>query len=183
MRAASFAIPGDIDQKTGGYIYEKSLLLALRAAGRSVRHLELPAGFPHPSDPEMRDALAALSALPADEPLILDGLVYAAIDTDGLAALPMPVVAMIHHPVGLETGLAAERAAELLRREAANLRHAAHVVVPSRHTAQILAADFGVAPDSHQHRPARVQATERGARAGRAAADPVGRAAGGAQGA
>ena len=45
-RDAAFAIPGDIDQKTGGYIYEKSLLLALRAAGRRVEHIELPAGFP-----------------------------------------------------------------------------------------------------------------------------------------
>ncbi len=145
MRAAAFAIPGDLDQKTGGYIYEKSLLLALRAAGRRVRHVELPAGFPHPTEAEMAETLAVLSALPADEPLIMDGLVQASIDTAGLAALPMKVVAMTHHPVGLETGLAPDRAAELLRREAANLALAAHVVVPSPHTARILTRDFGVA--------------------------------------
>jgi glycosyltransferase involved in cell wall biosynthesis len=147
MRAAAFAIPGDLDQKTGGYIYEKSLLLALRAGGRAVRHVELPAGFPHPSDAEMAVTLTVLSALSAEEPLILDGLVFAAVDTAGLAALPMPVVAMTHHPVGLETGLPSARAAELLRREADNLALAAHVVVPSPHTAQILTADLGVAPD------------------------------------
>jgi glycosyltransferase involved in cell wall biosynthesis len=147
MRAAAFAIPGDLDQKTGGYIYEKSLLLALRAAGRQVRHVELPAGFPHPTEAEMAETLAILSALPADEPLILDGLVQASIDPEGLAALTMKVVAMTHHPAGMETGLAPERAAELLRREAANLALAAHVVVPSPHTARILTADFGVAAD------------------------------------
>ncbi|MFN4157799.1 MAG: glycosyltransferase family 4 protein [Gemmobacter sp.] len=146
MQAAAFAIPGDIDQKTGGYIYEKSLMAALRAQGRTVAHIELPASFPDPSPADMAATVARLAALPPDQPLILDGLVYGAIDTAGLATVAAPLVAMIHHPLGLETGLAPARARELLHREAANLALAAHVVVPSPHTARILAADFGVDP-------------------------------------
>ena len=147
MTPASFAIPGDIDQKTGGYIYEKSLLIALRTAGRQVAHIELPGTFPDPTPREMARALAQLIALPTDQPLILDGLVYGSIDTTGLRSVKAPLVAMIHHPLGLETGLPPARATELLHSEAANLALAAHVVVPSPHTARILGADFGVASD------------------------------------
>lgn len=147
MRPAVFAIPGDITQKTGGYIYEHQLLLSLRAAGRRVDHLWLPGTFPNPTPAEMAASVAALMAIPADTPLILDGLVYGAIETDGLAQVRAPIVGMIHHPLGLETGLPPARAQELLAREAANLALAAHVVVPSPHTKRILVADFGVPAD------------------------------------
>ena len=148
MRDAAFAIPGDIDQKTGGYIYEKALLLALRAQGRGVAHIELPATYPLAPESDVAETLARLNARPEDEPLILDGLVYGGIPTEALAQVRAPLVAMIHHPVGLETGLPAETARMLCRREAANLALAASVVVPSPHTARVLVADFGVPEDT-----------------------------------
>jgi hypothetical protein len=147
MTPAVFAIPGDIDQKTGGYIYEKTLLHALRAQGRQVGHLQLPGSFPLAPPADMAAAAAQLAAVPPDTPIILDGLVYGGIDTAGLATVRAPLVAMIHHPVGLETGLPRETAAHLLQREAANLARAARVVVPSPHTKRILVADFGVPAD------------------------------------
>jgi glycosyltransferase involved in cell wall biosynthesis len=55
-----------------------------------------------------------------------------------------PYVAVTHHPLAYETGIPRDRAASLLRTERANLKCAAHVIVPSPHTAQILSADFGV---------------------------------------
>ncbi|WP_210528121.1 glycosyltransferase family 4 protein [Rubellimicrobium arenae] len=146
MRPAAFAIPGDHRQKTGGFIYERRLLEELRAAGRDVAHLMLPASYPAPSEGEARAAAESLRALSSDRPLILDGLVFGAIDTGVLASLACPVIAMVHHPLGLETGLPPARAAHLLAREAANLRHVAHVVVPSAHTARVLVADFGLDP-------------------------------------
>jgi glycosyltransferase involved in cell wall biosynthesis len=146
MTPAAFAIPGDMRQKTGGYIYEASLFDALRAAGRRVDHVPLPGSFPAPDAADMAQAVARLAALPAGVPLILDGLVYGAIDTAGLAEVRAPLVAMIHHPLGLETGLPPDRARMLLAREAANLALARHVLVPSPHTARVLAGDFGVPP-------------------------------------
>ncbi len=144
MKSAAFAIPGDMHQRTGGYIYEKSLLLALRAGGRTVRHVQLPGTFPDPSPAEMAESVAALASLPADEPLILDGLVYGAIDTEGLATVRAPIIGMIHHPLGLETGLPAARARFLIEREKANLALATHVFVPSPHTARTLVSTFYV---------------------------------------
>jgi glycosyltransferase involved in cell wall biosynthesis len=146
-RPAAFAIPGDATQKTGGYIYEYELLQALRRNGRTVQHIELGAGFPDPTSAETEAAIDAMAALSEDTPLIIDGLVFGSIDTAGLATVKAPVVAMIHHPLGLETGLSSERSAHLLQREADNLALAQAVLVPSPHTARILKEQFGVAED------------------------------------
>ncbi len=144
---AAFAIPGDITTVTGGYIYERRLLEGLRAIGHDVQHIELAASFPDPSAKDMADAVKALKALEPERTLILDGLVYGAIETAGLEEVRAPIVAMIHHPLALETGLDAPRRAHLLKTERDNLALAAHVLVPSPHTAHILTRDYAVAPD------------------------------------
>lgn len=143
-RAAAFAIPGDATQKTGGYIYEYELLQALRRNGREMRHIELGAGFPNPSAEEMAAAITAMAALPPDMPLIIDGLVFGSIDTAGLRTINAPIIAMIHHPLGLETGLSRAQSQFLLQREADNLKLADAVLVPSPHTARILVQQFEV---------------------------------------
>ena len=144
MTPAAFAIPGDINTRTGGYIYERRLLEALRADGRQVRHLELPGSFPDPTPADMATSLAMLGEVPAETPLILDGFLSGTLDTDGLARLRAPLCAVVHHPLGLESGLGTDRAAFLLARERANLALMRHVLVPSRHTAATLVAEFGV---------------------------------------
>lgn len=144
---AAFAIPGDIDTLTGGYRYEKRLLEELRAAGRDVAHIELPGSFPDPSAAEMAESVAALTAVPADVPLILDGFLVGALDPAGMAAIRAPIVAMVHHPLALESGLPEARRKYLYDTERANLDHAAHVLVPSPHTAETLQARYGVAAE------------------------------------
>ena len=145
-RAAAFAIPGDIETLTGGYIYERRLLEGLRALGRDVEHIPLGSSFPDPSVRDKEDAAARLMAVGPERALILDGLVFGSIDTALLARLPCPIVAMIHHPLAHESGLDAARRDHLFRTERDNLRHAAHVLVPSPHTAAMLASDYGVPP-------------------------------------
>ena len=53
----------DIATLTGGFIYERRLLMGLRQAGHDVRHLVLPASFPDPSAADMaaRPVAAAFS--------------------------------------------------------------------------------------------------------------------------
>lgn len=144
-RAAAFAIPGDITTLTGGYIYERRLLHGLRDVGHDVQHIELAASFPEPSHQDMVDALDVFSTLDTERALILDGLVFGSIE--GLSAVAAPIVAMIHHPLALETGLTPERKAHLFETEHRNLRQAHHVIVPSRHTALILETEYDVAPN------------------------------------
>ncbi len=146
LRATAFAIPGDIETLTGGYIYERRLLEGLRAQRRDVDHIPLGSSFPVPTAGDMADAAARLRAIEPTRALILDGLVFGSIDTALLAALPMPVVAMLHHPLAHESGLEPALRDHLYKTERDNLRHAAHVLVPSPHTKALLVSDYGVAP-------------------------------------
>lgn len=143
----AFAIPGDLNTRTGGYIYERRMLETLPEVGQQVQYVPLLPSFPEPTAAALRDAATRLRVLGPETVLILDGLVFGSVDTALLASLACPVVAMLHHPLGLEAGLPPARAAALIERERANLRHAAHVVVPSAHTRDILIAQFGVSAD------------------------------------
>ncbi|WP_147112420.1 glycosyltransferase family 4 protein [Tateyamaria sp. syn59] len=148
MTRAVFAIPGDKDRRTGGFIYEARVLDELNRIGCATEHLQLPDSFPDPTEADMAATLNALRAVPAHVPIILDGLVFGAIDPVGLSQVEAPVIAMVHHPLGLETGLLKARADFLLQNEAAALRHVDHVIVPSPETERILCTDFGADPDS-----------------------------------
>jgi len=147
LRRAAFAIPGDITTPTGGYIYERRLLEGLCAQGRDVTHVRLGASFPYPTPEDMADAIAQLDALEPDRAVILDGFISATLDTRALERLRSPLVAMVHHPLALETGLDDARRARLYRIERDNLVHVDHVLVPSPSTARALTTSYGVAAE------------------------------------
>ena len=166
-RPAVFAIPGDIETRTGGYIYERQLLLALRRGGRDVAHLALPGSYPAPTPEDLAATADALAAIPPETPVLLDGFLSGATEPAALVRMRAPYVPVTHHPLALETGLDPARAAHLHRVEAANLARAAHVIVPSPHTAAILAERFGVAPGRITIAPPGIERPPRPARAGR----------------
>lgn len=146
MIRAVFAIPGDKDQRTGGYIYDATVLRLLNESGHVTEHLELPGSFPDAPPRDMALAIERLSAVPAAQPIIVDGLALGAMKPETLGVVRAPIIALVHHPLGLETGIDPARAAALIRNEAEVLQRVAHVIVPSAHIAQKLAADLGVAP-------------------------------------
>lgn len=141
---AVFAVPGDINALTGGYIYEKELLLALRRTGRTVEHLALPGSYPEPTKADLTITGAAFAGIAPGTPVILDGFLTGATDPEIFALLRAPFVAVTHHPLALETGLNPARANKLRRVERANLARAAHVIVPSPTTAVALTDGYGV---------------------------------------
>lgn len=142
-----FAIPGDIDTPTGGYAYDRHILAALSAAGYEMQHIVLPASFPTPRADEIAAAIAALASAAVDV-LLIDGLAFGALPAAKLAEVATPMVALVHHPLALETGLSADDAARHTQVERAALAVARGVVVTSGPTAQILTADYGVAAAS-----------------------------------
>ena len=144
---AALAVPGDLATLTGGYIYNRRLLSELRAQGREVEHVALGPSFPDPTQADMADAARHLAALPADCAVMIDGLAMGAMDRAVLTGMRAPIVALVHHPLAHEGGLPADRRVHLHRTERDNLALAAHVVVPSPHTAALLIADYGVAED------------------------------------
>lgn len=145
--SAVFAIPGDKDQRTGGYIYDATVLDLLNKAGCATAYLELPDSFPDAPPQDMAAAMQALQALPAAQPVIIDGLALGAMPPEGIANLDAPVIALVHHPLGLETGIEPTKAADLIRNEAAVLEQVAHVIVTSSHVARTLSSDFQVPAD------------------------------------
>jgi glycosyltransferase involved in cell wall biosynthesis len=146
-RSAVFAIPGDLSSMTGGYIYDRRLMEELRFLGRDMQHMPLGASFPDPSQADTGDAAQKLAAVSAGHPILFDGLALGAMDHDALCRVTAPIVALIHHPLALETGLMPAQRDHLYRLERANLALAAHVIVPSPHTASVLCADYGLRPD------------------------------------
>lgn len=144
MADAVFAIPGDIGAATGGYEYARRLLQMLPEFGIAVSHLKLPGSFPAPAAKDLAQTKQLLSATPAGASLLIDGLAYGAMPTDLIAALERRTVALVHHPLYLETGLSKARSAELFESEKAALALAHHVVASSRTTQAILVKDFNV---------------------------------------
>jgi glycosyltransferase involved in cell wall biosynthesis len=142
-----FAIPGDIDLPTGGYIYDRRVLALLPRSGVAVRHLQLPASFPAPTAVDLAETDRQLSALPADAPVLIDGLAYGAMPADLVARVRAPIVALVHHPLCLEAGLSPSRQLQLKHSETAALAFARRVVATSPTTARTLAADFAVPAD------------------------------------
>jgi glycosyltransferase involved in cell wall biosynthesis len=131
MDAIHIAVPGPLDQATGGYRYSARLVERWRACGRDVVVHELPGRFPDP-DATAREAAAALLQRLGTARIVIDGLALPAF-YDRLAGAR--VVALVHHPLGLETGLPQADARRRLAAEAAALRQVRGIIVTSPGTA------------------------------------------------
>lgn len=144
MRDVWFAIPGDPETLTGGYVYARRLMDALPAAGWTPRLLSWPGSFPHPTDADLQAVRASLAALPTGASVLIDGLAYGALPTAILEGLNLRIAALVHHPLARESGITAADAAHFEKTERAALTFAQSVVVTSPITAQTLVKDFAV---------------------------------------
>ena len=140
----AFCIPGDLSLPTGGYRYDRELIARLPAQGIAAHPVRLPGGFPHPSSADLAATGALLAAAPGSGPLFIDGLALGAMPPSLVTSLPRGVVALVHHPLCLETGLSPERAGALRRNEAEVLRGCRAIVVTSRETKRWLVDEFGL---------------------------------------
>jgi hypothetical protein len=167
----AFAIPGDLMTMTGGYAYDREVLKRLPEFGIDAVHLALPGGFPNPSQVEIGETRLALGAQPPGTVLLIDGLAYGAFPPAFAQDFAGRIVALVHHPLGLETGLTGSRAAALCANEQAALSHASAVIVTGPETAKLLARDFAVPADKIT---VAVPGVARGTRAiGSSACEPV----------
>lgn len=144
--ACAFVIPGDINLATGGYAYDRQVLARLGAHGISATHVPLPGGYPVPTGADIAASERALMALPDDTVLLIDGLAYGAMPAEMIRRIKQPIVALVHHPLCLEEGLAPQRAARLKELETEALALAKRVVATSPMTKRTLASDFQVPP-------------------------------------
>ncbi|AJY45906.1 glycosyltransferase family 4 protein [Martelella endophytica] len=143
-----FAYPGDLSLRTGGYGYDRRLIATFEAEGWQVRLLPLGDGFPAPTDATRRAAEEALSSLADGQLVMIDGLAFGVLDDFAAReAGRLRLVALVHHPLALETGLGPDEAMALRRSETRALEHVRHIVVTSPETARELETGFGVGRD------------------------------------
>lgn len=144
MTPAVFAIPGDIELATGGYMYDRRVLALLPHMGIAARHLQLPGSFPDPTIADLEETARLLASVPPGGVVMIDGLAYGAVPADVIRRARAHIIALVHHPLCLEAGLTEARQVALRALETEALALARRVVVTSHLTARTLAADFGV---------------------------------------
>lgn len=139
MSALDLVQPGDQATLTGGYIYNRRLLEVLAARGWRTTLHRLKTSFPMPTPAALEAARQALAAIPARRLVLVDGLALGGMP--GLIeqeAQRLRLVALVHHPLALETGLSAETAAALQQAERRALAAVRGVIVTSPATARAL---------------------------------------------
>ena len=142
MKRFAFAFPGDLSTPTGGYAYDRRMIDELRQLGWQIELVGLGNGFPFPSDATKKRAHEKLLAIDAERIVVIDGL--------ALGVLPETartlgrLLALVHHPLAVESGISAEQAKDLRVSEQAALAAARRVVVTSPATAQQLSLHYAV---------------------------------------
>ena len=146
--ALHVVVPGPLDQRTGGYIYDSRMVDGLRRRDWRVTVHELEGSFPE-ADARARSSFAqVLRNLPNRARVIVDGL--------AMGSLPevvrehgdrLSILGLVHHPLADETGLDAPRRERLFEFEREALAACTGVVVTSGSTATRLAA-YGVSSES-----------------------------------
>ncbi|MBP5856865.1 glycosyltransferase family 4 protein [Marivibrio halodurans] len=140
----AFVVPGSLESRTGGSIYDRRIVEGLRENGARVAVIAAPGAWPSP-DGRARDGLDRdLSALPDGTVAVIDGLVHGAVpDVAARHGGRLRLVALVHHPLCDESGLDPAERDRLFESERVALAHARRVIVTSRFTARRL-GDFGV---------------------------------------
>ncbi len=147
MPSLAFLVPGDLNTRTGGYEYDRRMVEGLRRLDWHVTTQALDGSFPQPAPPALARADAALAAIADGDLVLIDGLALGAMPEQIAAhAGRLRIVALVHHPLALETGLDPALAARLRDSERRALAPVRRVVVTSRQTLAAL-GEYGVPPD------------------------------------
>ena len=137
-------VPGPIDQRTGGYLYDARMTSELTALGWTVVVHELMGSFPD-GDARAESSLSqTLADLPERARVLLDGLAMGALPGPMHAERSrMRLLALVHHPLADETGTSAAERERLAALEREALAACSGAIVTSEYSAERLAA-YGV---------------------------------------
>ena len=136
-----FILPGDPEQRTGGYLYDAHIVSELRRQQWTVNVTGLQGRFPL-VDPTACLAMSdALTRQPDQARVVIDGLALGnlpdAVEAHGQR---LDISALVHHPLADETGLDEVLRERLLQRERQALGHCRRIIVTSRFSARRLIA-------------------------------------------
>ena len=142
-------VPGELNTRTGGYIYDRNIVEGLRRIGWQVDVDSLDSSFPYPTANALSHARDILKSISSERIVVIDGLALAGLHPLLQAeATRLRLVALIHHPLAMETGLDENTARRLRESERDSLALVRCVIVTSKWTSRILSgSDYGVAAD------------------------------------
>ena len=147
MRSVVLVVPGWLHTRTGGYEYDRRIVEGLREDGWWVDVRELSGNYPTPAAADRELASRVFANLPPRSVVIVDGLALGALPAEiERAASRLRFVALVHHPLALETGLPDGLRRDLEESERRALAFVRRVVVTSHATAATL-ADYSVTAD------------------------------------
>ena len=139
MPSLVMIVPGDLDTRTGGYGYDRRVVDGLRASGWTVDVRALDESFPRPTQSARADAVRQLASLADDTTVVIDGLALGVLADEAEAERArLRIVALVHHPLALETGLAPSEVDAFMESERRALGTVRLVIVTSRATAAAL---------------------------------------------
>ena len=139
MRSAAFLVPGNLDTRTGGYIYDRHIVEGLRDRGWTIDVIELSDSFPFPAEDALRHASGALARLPDGTVVLADGLAYSAMpDLAAAEGVRLRFIPIVHLPLAQDVGLEPRVAARLEADERRALAAARLTVVTGAPTVGIL---------------------------------------------
>ena len=127
MSSLVVIVPGQLNTRTGGYIYDRHVVEGLRARGWRVDVREIDDDFPFPSAGSLERTEALLQSLPDRSLMLIDGLAFGRCPTSS-AAKP-PSAAGRAGPSSLASRPASIRTAAALGERRRALRAACRVVV------------------------------------------------------
>ncbi len=140
-----FAVPGDLNTPTGGYVYDKRIVAELRGMGWQVEVLDLGDGFPFADDARLMRARDKLARSPSDVPLVVDGLALGVLPEAATNLCESHrLIALVHHPLAYEAGLRPEQRTALEISEQQALSQVKAVIVTSESTKSLLVSHYRV---------------------------------------
>jgi len=130
VHALSFVVPGRLEVRTGGSIYNRRIVEGLRRLGWRVDVIELDASFPVPTPAALEAAGEAFARIPSACPTIVDSLVFGAIPAVAAReAARLRLVALVHLPLSAGDPSGSARAAAIAHAEHRALHSATRVLL------------------------------------------------------
>ncbi|MFI7500106.1 glycosyltransferase family 4 protein [Streptomyces sp. NPDC049687] len=151
LRSVHFVMPGgvyDPANPSGGNAYDRRVCLDLPGFGWQVHKHLVDGSWPRPETAARTELARTLAEFPDGTVVLLDGLVAC-----GVPEIVVPeaerlrLAVLVHLPLGDETGLAPELAAELDARERDVLRAVPAVIATSDWAVRRLVSHHGLAPE------------------------------------
>ena len=102
LKKFTFFYPGNINQKTGGYIYENNILKFSKKNKFPINFIELSANYPNPNIQDIKNLYKITNNIKSDNILIFDGLVLEGLHKSINIFDNFKIIALIHHPLYLE---------------------------------------------------------------------------------